>query len=127
MLKTLLPALNQEEIERFNNYRHQINGIMEELSGQKDTVRELLGSEYGVIIQETLPDGWNQLALLLDEQDSKLAISKKEELRNWYQNKIKNIISAQSVLDSILGNVDQEVYRLYDLTDEEVQIINNYA
>ena len=59
----------------------------------------------------------------LEKQGVKLSLSKKEELLAWYKQKSEALNNIKSQIDTLNHSIDQEVYKLYNLTPEEIQII----
>lgn len=59
----------------------------------------------------------------LEKQKVKLSLTPKEELINWYKNKSEQLNKIKEQIDTLDSAIDQEVYKLYNLTDEEIKII----
>ncbi|MBO6091721.1 MAG: hypothetical protein J6P00_05860, partial [Acetobacter sp.] len=58
---------------------------------------------------------------------SKLTLSQKEELINWYKTKSEQLNKIKSEIDTLDHEIDQEVYKLYNLTPEEISIIEGHS
>ncbi|MBQ5773535.1 MAG: hypothetical protein IIW09_01685, partial [Acetobacter sp.] len=58
---------------------------------------------------------------------SKLTLSQKEELISWYKTKSEQLNKIKSEIDTLDREIDQEVYKLYNLTPEEISIIEGHA
>lgn len=59
----------------------------------------------------------------LEKQKVKLSLTQKEELINWYKNKSEQLNKIKEQIDTLDSAINQEVYKLYNLTDEEIKII----
>ena len=58
---------------------------------------------------------------------SKLTLSQKEELISWYKTKSEQLNKIKSEIDTLDHEIDQEVYKLYNLTPEEISIIEGHS
>lgn len=67
--------------------------------------------------------GANQFIEELKKQKVKLSIKEEKELIEWFKEEQKQILDIQQKLDRLDYEVDQEVYKLYNLTDEEIKLI----
>ncbi|MFH0702631.1 MAG: hypothetical protein V2B14_03725 [bacterium] len=56
-------------------------------------------------------------------QKVKLSLKEEEELMQWFKEKQTNLLELEKQINELDKTIDNEVYRLYDLTDEEIQII----
>lgn len=67
--------------------------------------------------------GLNPFIEELEKQGVKLSLSQKEDLISWYKTKSDQLNKIKSEIDTLDRQIDQEVYKLYNLTPEEIQII----
>lgn len=58
---------------------------------------------------------------------SKLTLSQKEELISWYKQKADALNKLKSEIDTLDREIDQEVYKLYNLTPEEISMIEGVS
>ena len=58
---------------------------------------------------------------------SKLTLSQKEELISWYKQKADALNKLKSEIDKLDHEIDQEVYKLYNLTPEEISMIEGVS
>ena len=58
---------------------------------------------------------------------SKLTLSQKEELISWYKTKSEQLNKIKSEIDTLDREIDQEIYKLYNLTPEEISIIEGHS
>lgn len=67
--------------------------------------------------------GANQFIEELKKQKVKLTISEEKELMEWFKAESSKLIELEQQINELDKNIDQEVYQLYGLSDEEIQII----
>lgn len=67
--------------------------------------------------------GLNPFIEELEKQGVKLSLTQKEDLISWYKTKSELLNKIKSEIDTLDRQIDQEVYKLYNLTPEEIQII----
>ena len=67
--------------------------------------------------------GLNPFIEELEKQGVKLSLTQKEDLISWYKTKSELLNKIKSEIDTLNRQIDQEVYKLYNLTPEEIQII----
>ena len=113
-------AQKAEEMIELNKQLH--NGI--------DSAIELIKAEYqpkkiNKNLEKFYTLGVHPFIEELEKQKVKLSLSQKEELISWYKEKSEKLNQIQSEIDKLDKNIDQEVYKLYNLTEEEIKIIEN--
>jgi len=59
----------------------------------------------------------------LEKQGVKLSLSQKEELLTWYKQKSETLTNIKNQIDTLDRSIDQDVYKLYNLTEDEIKII----
>ncbi|MBR2124709.1 MAG: N-6 DNA methylase [Acetobacter sp.] len=108
---------------KFNEfYKMGINPFIEELD------------KLGVMTRSAEPAGKTSWAKPTEKSQSKsqlrdttrgskLTLSQKEELISWYKTKSEQLNKIKSEIDTLDREIDQEVYKLYNLTPEEIKII----
>ena len=69
--------------------------------------------------------GLNPFMEELEKQGVKLSLSQKEDLISWYKTKSELLDKIKSEIDTLDRQIDQEVYKLYNLTEEEIRLIEN--
>lgn len=82
---------------------------------------------------ETLPkklQNWEQLSYAdflkeLAKQKVTLSLSQKSEWEDYFENEKKKVLEIKSQIDATDKVIDQMVYELYGLTEEEIGIIEN--
>ena len=93
-----------------------------------DSALELIKSEYqpkkiSQNLEKFYTLGIHPFLEELEKQKVKLSLNQKEELIKWYQDKSKVLDDIKKQIDTLDQQIDQEVYKLYNLTDEEIKII----
>ena len=99
---TILDAINKE-----------VNFLISELE-LKDAILNL---------EDFYKLSWNSFIKEIEEYGTKININKKQELFNYYTDKQKKIKYLENEIDKIDGEIDQEVYKLYELTEDEIKKI----
>lgn len=63
----------------------------------------------------------------LEKQKVKLSLIQKEELCDWYKQKSDKLNDIKQKITALDNAIDKDVYTLYNLTDEEIKIIEKRA
>lgn len=101
-----------------------------ELQTIKTNVVKLLQSRYSGININTKLNNWNELTFKdfckeLEKQKIKLSISEQAELMHYFEAEQTKANSIQQTITQTDKEIDQMVYKLYDLTEEEIAIVEN--
>lgn len=101
-----------------------------ELQTIKNNFTKLLQSRYSGININTKLSNWNELSFKdfckeLEKQKIKLSISEQAELMQYFEQEQAKANTLQQTITQTDKEIDQMVYRLYELTDEEISIIEN--
>lgn len=83
----------------------------------------LLTANFGLKKEVSLDLGFNELLEALVKQKVSLSLVQKEELQNWYKNKQAEISTLKGQINEIDRKIDELVYELYGLTQEEIDVI----
>lgn len=83
---------------------------------------------------ESLPkklQNWDQLSYTdflkeLAKQKVTLSLSKKSEWEDYFESEKIKVLEIKSQIDATDKEIDQMVYELYDLTEEEIEIVENF-
>ncbi len=67
--------------------------------------------------------GLNPFLEELQKQGVKLSLSQKEDLMSWYKTKSEHLNGLKTQIEVLDNEIDQEVYKLYGLTQDEIKII----
>ncbi len=91
---------------------------------------ELLKTEYANIkitkkLENFLSLGWNEFIEELEKQKIKLSLQKKDELTKWFREKQTRFQKAEQQIKTIDESMDKEIYKIYKLSNSDIQIILN--
>ncbi|MBK9329884.1 MAG: hypothetical protein IPM95_11425 [Sphingobacteriales bacterium] len=101
-----------------------------ELQTIKTNFVKLLQSRYAGININTKLNNWNELTYKdfckeLEKQKIKLSISEQAELMHYFEQEQTKANSIQQTITQTDKEIDQMVYKLYELTPEEIAIVEN--
>lgn len=113
-----IPKATPEEQEKLATMVDKIMALKADLRSREQGVKSFLKDNYGLEIKKTLPEYTDLVSKL-----SNLTMTQKEELHSWYTTKKTELLAIENEANSVDNQIDQEVYRLYGLTSEEVKII----
>lgn len=124
----LIPEANIEEKQELGIKAISIQKLQMAIEEELANYKELLLSEYKFALTPRLNKnfrifGWNEFNQELEKQKIVLNLNEKEQLQNWIKQKQKNIISLNDKLEDKVKQIDEKVYKLYGLTKEEINII----
>ena len=109
-----------------NQVNMLINLYIQKEDLQKSVIEFVL-SEYNIRLntRELLSLGWNKLNEILSKNKTILNVKQKEDLFQWF--KAKQEIQRQFLneIKSLENQIDQEVYELYGLNDEEIKLVES--
>ena len=125
-----LPIAQATE-EQQNNLAQKAEQMIElnkQLHNGIDSAIELIKAEYqpktiSKNLEKFYTLGVHPFIEELEKQKVKLSLSQKEELIAWYKEKSEKLNQIQSEIDKLDKTIDQEVYKLYGLTDDEIKIV----
>ena len=123
-IKQISLSLQQPYIEKAETMLQK----NKELQTVKTNVVKLLQSQYSGININTKLSNWNELSFKdfckeLEKQKIKLTISEKAELMQYFEAEQTKANNIQQIIIQTDKEIDQMVYKLYELTDEEIKII----
>ncbi len=131
VVKTLpIPLALDEQQTSLAQKAEQMIELNKQLHNGIDSAIELIKAEYqpkkiSKNLEKFYTLGIHPFIEELEKQKVKLTLSQKEELIAWYKEKSEKLNQIQSEIDNLDKTIDQEVYKLYNLTDEEIKIIEN--
>jgi len=99
-----------------------------ELYEKTQKALEILVSKYSPKIVSTALKtfyklGWNELIAELEKQKVKVSLSNQEELQQWFDTKRSELLALDNKIKSLDKEINQEVYKLYGLTDDEIKTV----
>ena len=124
------PDATEEQQTNLAQKADQMIELNKQLHNGIDSAIELIKAEYqpkkiSKNLEKFYTLGIHPFIEELEKQKVKLTLSQKEELIAWYKEKSEKLNQIQSEIDKLDKNIDQEVYKLYNLTEEEIKIIEN--
>ncbi len=118
----------QEQQENLTSKAEQMIELNKQLHEGVKSALELLETEYkpkkiSQNLERFYTLGLHPFIEELEKQGVKLSLSQKEDLMNWYNQKSETLNSIKNQIDTLDHAIDQEVYKLYNLTEDEIKII----
>jgi type I restriction-modification system DNA methylase subunit len=136
--KILIKDCKEFPISRVNNivqlsFIEKVNGILyktKELHIAKKQLLQLLTSKYDNITVSKKLEDWPSLSFKdflkeLTKQKIKLSLAEQTEWMRHFENEKAKANAIQQVIDTTDKEIDQMVYRLYGLTEEEIKIVES--
>lgn len=125
-----IPVVTEEIKGNFNKLAKEISVKSLELYRLQESTISFIKQEYGLSLSNSQSKGfaemgWNQITELLNKQKIKMSIEGKEAFNNWLKEKQHNLLKLKQQVSLIEGEINQEVYKLYNLTEDEIRIIEN--
>lgn len=105
----LMLEMNKELYEKKNKFLNRIKEL------GADKISKKLDSFFSLSFSEFLEE--------LDKQKVKLNLRQKEEWEDYFEERKKELSELKAKIDETDREIDQEVYKLYDLTQEEIKIV----
>lgn len=123
-----IPAITKEEQESFTSEAEQMIELNKQLHDGVKLALDLLRAEYqpkkiSKNLEEFYTLGIHPFLEELEKQKVKLSLSQKEELLTWYKQKSDTLNNIKTQIATLDHTIDQEVYKLYNLTEDEIKII----
>lgn len=99
-------------------------------SALKDAMYDFIKNEFGITLESTLGQhinllGWNEFVEILEKKRINLDIDKKQELFSWFRARQTEFSELLSQINSINNEINQHVYRIYNLSEEDIKIIED--
>lgn len=124
--------LNDLPIIQFQSDQHilseLVNGLLSlnsKIDIWKNNTSLFLYNEYKAKIELSTDSTWDLLMKNYEKQKIHLNIKQKEELMSWYADKLKALIDYEDDANNIKKEIDQEIYKLYGLTPDEIKIVED--
>ncbi|MBE7713763.1 MAG: hypothetical protein E7Z87_08465 [Cyanobacteria bacterium SIG26] len=128
--KLPIPNTTPEQQQNLASKVEQMMELNKQLHDGIDSALELIQTEYqpkkiSQNLEKFYTLGIHPFIEELEKQKIKLSLTQKEELIIWYKEKSDKLNKIKQQIDALNNEIDQEVYKLYNLTDEEIKIIEN--
>ena len=102
-----------------------LNVEIQELQAQS---LEVLRAEYALPkitqkLERFLSLGWDELIEELDKQKIRMNLTQKDTLNVWFRSKQNEAKKLSENVERLIKEIDASVYKLYDLNDAEIKLI----
>lgn len=126
--KIPIPNATEEQQQSLAQKAEQMIELNKQLHAGIDSGLELINSEYqpkkiSKNLEKFYTLGVHPFLEELEKQKVKLSLTQKEELITWYKEKSDKLNKLQTEINNLDKIIDQEVYKLYGLTDDEIKIV----
>ena len=123
-----IPNVSKKEQQSLAEKAEKMIELNKNLHEESQKALELIELEYKPKkISQKLENfytlGLNPFFEELQKQGVKLSLSQKEDLIGWYKNKSELLNDIKTQIELLDSEIDQEVYKLYGLTDDEIKIV----
>ncbi len=130
MNKVPIPNVEKVLQERIIKFVDLIIPLTQSYQTKLDMIAEFVLSEYHIKVTQDLVDefqhfGWNEFMGIIEKQKLDLQVAEKEELFTWFKSKQKELQVLLTEINSLDNQINQEVYNLYGLTDEEIRVVES--
>jgi len=113
----------------FNQIVTQLQTIFHQTKELVSSFNSTVEAEYNVRLNFNLQElqdlGSNELIEILNKRNAHLQLEKKEDAINWLKAKKTEAQSLQAQLVTLEDDIDRKIYRLFDLSPEEISIIED--
>ncbi|MDD4938135.1 MAG: N-6 DNA methylase [Candidatus Shapirobacteria bacterium] len=126
-----IPEIKSTEEKFFIDKVQNILDLNKELYEKSEKALELLITKHtpksvSTTLKTFYKLGWNELITELEKQKVKITLSDQEELQQWFNKKRNELLDLDNQIKTLDKEIDQEVYKLYDLNEDEIKIIESY-
>ena len=126
--KLPIPIADESQQQSLAEKAEKMIELNKKLYDEKQKALELIELEYkpkkiSQKLEKFYTLGLNPFLEELQKQGVKLSLSQKEELIAWYKEKSEKLNNIKVEIDTTDRIIDQEVYNLYGLTEDEIKII----
>lgn len=128
LAKLPIPRATFEQQQSLANKGEQMMDLNKQLHDGIDSALELIQTEYqpkknSQNLEKFYTLGIHPFLEELEKQEVKLSLTQKEELIIWYKERSDKLNKITQQIDVLDNEIDKEVYKLYNLTNEEIKII----
>lgn len=119
---------SQEQQNPFINKADQMLSLNKELQELSNKFQRMLEREFELeSLSKKLQDWYNlsfaEFLKELEKQKIKLSLTQKSEWEDYFTNEQTKALSIQSEINATDKEIDQMVYQLYGLTEEEIEVV----
>ena len=108
----LMLSLNKQKQEKINRFLHRLETSFE-IEKLSNKMKAFYNYDFKTLIAE------------LKKKKIKLTLSKQDEWEEYFNNYKDEINNLQNLINQTDKDIDQMVYELYGLTEEEIEIVEN--
>lgn len=128
--KIPLPLLDKEKYEKLEKLAEKLNLNYIEMNKYKDKFFNRIREHFEDIKINKKLENFENLDFknfnkILSKQKFKLTLKQEDEWEDYFNSYKKSCLNIQNDINNLENEINQEVYVLYELTDEEIQIIEN--
>ncbi len=127
LLKIPISQGSSKEQEKIAHFVDKLITHKKDLKNSLQTALEAIKLNYGIKDTAKLNNfyktGLNPFKDELENLGANLDIGKIEALMSWYKEKSKYLCNLEKQINSLEAQIDNEVYMLYGLNDEDVKVI----
>ncbi|MBD3330816.1 N-6 DNA methylase [Candidatus Peregrinibacteria bacterium] len=120
----VIPEANQKD--EFHKLAEKISKFSTERQSVLDKFDKLLKQEYSFKFKSSHIYNWDKFIEEFKKQKIKLSLSQKDELLQIFEKYQKEIFDFDNKIKAIEEQINNEVFDLYDLTDDERRIVLNF-
>lgn len=123
-----IPNVDNDKKGSLSSKAEQMIELNKQLYEGVKSAIDLLQAEYqpkkiSQKLEEFYTLGINPFLEELKKQGVNISLFQKEDLINWYKQKADALNDIKNQIDTLDQAIDREVYKIYNLTPEEIQII----
>ncbi|MGB3452835.1 MAG: N-6 DNA methylase [Moheibacter sp.] len=122
-----IPNLNND-LSEFSEFSDQMLSLSKELQELSNKFQRMLEREFELeSLSKKLQDWYNlsfaEFLKELEKQKIKLSLTQKSEWEDYFTKEQTKALSIQSEINATDKEIDQMVYQLYGLTEEEIEVV----
>lgn len=126
------PIVLPKDEKGLNKIEERVTKILkltEKLFTEKNRLNEILVSKFKLKNTTNFTNfyqlGWNEFIAELEKQKIKLDLNEQDKLNKWFNKVKKSLLDLEQEINGIDKQINQIVYSLYELTKEEIAIVEN--
>lgn len=118
----------KDDNEKISALTEDLQNLVKKFNDEIKKVFNLIKDEYEVELSHSkiVTGGWNEILESFESKKIHLSNEKKEDLYIWFKSKQKQLQEMDNDINILNNNINEEVYKLYDLNGDEIKIIENY-
>ena len=126
--KIPIPTVDRKTKELLTYKAEEIFFLKNDLNELCRSSLEILREQYAIHkipqkIEQFLRLGWNEFIEELEKQHTLFSLQQKDELNKWFRGKKKTFQIMETKIEKIENHIDSEVYKAYNLSNNEIQVV----